>query len=111
MDQCVIVSAALRNISPSHRGPLVDTRLLSLASNVTRLYSQWSHRVLPVAVLSKGETYETTEPVEQVVSGEKEGYRWMDVVTPHLTPPPHLGRNYLEQLIPAWSPAQQTVSG
>jgi len=47
----------------------VDTRLLSLASNVTRLYSQWSHRVLSVAVLSKGETYETTEPVEQVVSG------------------------------------------
>ena len=33
--------------------------------------------MLPVAVLSKGETYETTEPVEQVVSGrggrEEEG--------------------------------------
>lgn len=92
----------------------MDTRLLSLASNVTRLYSQWSHRVLPVAVLSKGETYETTEPVEQVVSGEGGGgpqSQWMDVVTSHPTPPPHLGRNYLEQLVPAWSPARQTVSG
>lgn len=56
----------------------MDTRLLSLASNVTRLYSQWSHRVLPVAVLSKGETYETSEPVEQVVSGRGRGGEAVD---------------------------------
>ena len=87
----------------------MDTRLLSLASNVTRLYSQWSHRVLSVAVLSKGETYTTTEPVEQVVSGRggKCHGQWVGVATPSLA----LGRIYTEQPVPAWPPAWQTVPG
>ena len=52
----------------NHSGQLSATRILSLASNVGRLYSQWSYRILNIPVLSKGEAYETSSPIEDVVS-------------------------------------------
>ena len=40
-----------------------------------RLYSQWSYRVLNLPILSKGESYTTSNPVERTVSRRKTSAR------------------------------------
>lgn len=65
-----MVLAVIRDLHEmsSINGYLSETKLLSVASNVSRLYSQWSYRVLNIPVISKGEMYETSSPLEDVVS-------------------------------------------
>ena len=61
---------------PTHfRGLLVSSRILVFVSNVKRLYSQWSYRVLNLPILSKGESYTTSNPVERTVSRRKTSAR------------------------------------
>lgn len=66
-----LLAALIMAPSLSHlmfRGLLVSSRILVFASNVKRLYSQWSYRVLNFPMLSKGETYSTSDPIERTVS-------------------------------------------
>lgn len=52
-----------------NRSLLQESRLLNFSSGLEqRFYPQWSVRVLNLPSLAKGETYQTTDPIEQTVN-------------------------------------------
>lgn len=60
----------LRDQSQQTAGPplIVNSKILVMSTNVdTRLFNQWSFRVLNLPA-SRLEEYETTEPIETLVS-------------------------------------------
>eukprot|EP00731_Ephydatia_muelleri_P028476 Em0020g120a len=69
-----LITAAIADLQNTDRegGLLVSSRILVFVSNVKRLYSQWSYRVLNLPILSKGESYTTSNPVERTVAASLE---------------------------------------
>lgn len=47
---------------------LYNSRILNFSTGFDqRFYSQWSVRILNLASLAKGESYQTNDPIEQTV--------------------------------------------
>lgn len=69
-----LISAVVSDLQNTDKdgGLLVSSRILVFVSNVKRFYSQWSYRVLNLPILSKGESYNTSDPIERTVASSLE---------------------------------------